>query len=103
MVIDTQSQACSVGLPVAMQAIGEVCPVTTCQGSVVVNEFAARATPPPMRRISKRLPTPQKNCKNRKHTSQWRSMCVTQMEVQKVKAEKCKKFSECSCKFPKIR
>jgi hypothetical protein len=59
----TQSQACSVGLPVAMQAIGKVCPYTTCQGSVVVNEFAARATPPPMRRVSKRLPTPQINRK----------------------------------------
>jgi hypothetical protein len=28
-----------------------------------VNEFAARATPPPMRRVSKRVPTPQLYCK----------------------------------------
>ena len=51
------------GLPVAMQAIGKVCPVTTWQDSVVVNEFAARATPPPMQRVSKRLPTSQINRK----------------------------------------
>ena len=42
-----------------MQAIGKVCPVTTCQGSVVVHEFAARAPPPHMQRVSKRLPAPQ--------------------------------------------
>ena len=68
-----------------MQAIGKVCHVTTCQGSVVVNdEFAARATPPPMQRVSKRLPTPQINCKTENTQAKRRRLCVTHMEVHKM-------------------
>ena len=48
-----------------------------------MNEFAARATPPPMQRVIKRLPTPQINRKTENTQGQWRRLCVTHMEVQK--------------------